>query len=158
MPGGKIVFYTGILPICENEDGIAVVMGHEIAHAVARHGNERMSQNMATQFGGLALSVALSQEKALTQDLFAMSYGLGSQLGTLAFSRNHESEADKMGLVFLTAAGYDPEEAVRFWKRMSAGGGEKPPALLSTHPADEKRVQDLREFIPVARSYALGLE
>ena len=154
MPGGKIVFYTGILPICETDEGVAVVMGHEIAHAVARHGNERMSQQMGLQMGGAALSVALSQKPAMTQDLFNLSYGVGSQLGSLAFSRKHETEADKMGLVFMTIAGYDPNEAVDFWQRMSSQGGGKPPELLSTHPADDRRVADLREFIPNAKAYA----
>ncbi len=154
MPGGKIVFYTGILPICETDEGVAVVMGHEIAHAVARHGNERMSQQMALQVGGVGLSVALSQKPALTQDLFNLSYGVGSQLGSLAFSRKHETESDKMGLVFMTVAGYDPNEAVEFWQRMSAQGGEKPPEMLSTHPSDDRRVNDLREFIPTAKAYA----
>lgn len=154
MPGGKIVFYTGILPICASDEGVAVVMGHEIAHAVARHGNERMSQQMALQVGGVGLSVALSQKPALTQDLFNLSYGVGSQLGSLAFSRKHETESDKMGLVFMTVAGYDPNEAVEFWQRMSAQGGEKPPEMLSTHPSDDRRVNDLREFIPTAKAYA----
>lgn len=158
MPGGKIVFYTGILPICDTDDGVAVVMGHEIAHAVARHGNERMSQQMTLQMGGAALSAAMSQKPGLTQDLFNLSYGVGSQLGSLAFSRKHETEADKMGLVFMTIAGYDPNEAVDFWQRMSAQGGGKPPELLSTHPADDRRVADLREFIPNARAYAKSVK
>ncbi len=157
MPGGKIAFYTGILPVCEDDAGIAVVMGHEIAHAVARHGNERMSQQLAIQAGGIGIAIALNEKPALTRDLFLLSYGVGSQLGSLAFSRSHESEADKMGLVFMTIAGYDPNEAVAFWERMSAQGSSGTPELLSTHPSDEKRVQELREYIPVAQSYANDL-
>ena len=153
MPGGRVVVYTGILPVTQDDAGLAVVMGHEIAHAIARHGNERMSQGMAVQLGGAALSVALSQEPALTHDLFLQSYGLGSQLGTLAFSRKHETEADKMGLVFMALAGYDPQAAPSFWERMSAMGGGGAPELLSTHPSDERRVADLEAFMPEALKY-----
>ncbi|MCB0793877.1 MAG: M48 family metallopeptidase [Flavobacteriales bacterium] len=153
MPGGKVVVYTGILPVTQDEAGLAVVMGHEIAHAIARHGNERMSQGMMVQMGGMALDVALSQNPGLTNDLFLQSYGLGSQLGMLAFSRKHETEADKMGLVFMAMAGYDPRNAPRFWERMSAGGGGAPPELLSTHPSDETRVRDLEHFMPEALKY-----
>jgi predicted Zn-dependent protease len=154
MPGGKVVFYTGIMPICQDETGVAVVMSHEIAHAVARHGNERMSQQLLVQLGGATLSVAMNEKPGYTRDLFMLSYGLGSQLGSLAYSRAHESEADKMGLVFMEYAGYNSEAAVDFWKRMSEQGGQKPPELLSTHPSDEKRINDIREYIPVAKSYA----
>ncbi|HOP43490.1 MAG TPA: M48 family metallopeptidase [Flavobacteriales bacterium] len=153
MPGGRVVVYTGILPVTQDDAGLAVVMGHEIAHAIARHGNERMSQGMAVQLGGAALSVALSQEPSLTNDLFLQSYGIGSQLGTLAFSRKHESEADKMGLVFMALAGYDPQAAPSFWERMSAMGGGGAPELLSTHPSDERRVADLEAFMPEALKY-----
>lgn len=154
MPGGKVVFYTGILPICKDDDGIATVMGHEIAHAVARHGNERMSQQMMVALGGVSLAVATSQKPQLTQDLYLLSYGVGSTLGTLAFSRSHESEADKMGLVFMEYAGYDSEKAIGFWERMSQAGGGKPPEMLSTHPSDERRIADIRAFIPAAKGYA----
>ncbi len=154
MPGGKVAFYTGILPVCQDEAGIAVVMGHEVAHAVARHGNERMSNQMLVAMGGIGIALALNEKPTLTRDLFLLSYGVGSQLGVLAFSRNHESEADKMGLVFMIRAGYDPESAISFWQRMSSQGGGKPPELLSTHPSDERRVQEIREFIPIAKSYA----
>lgn len=154
MAGGKVMFYTGILPICDGEEGIAVVMGHEIAHAVAKHGNERMSQALLTQLGGVALSVALSEKPEATQNIFLASYGIGSQLGTLKFSRTHESEADKLGLVFMAMAGYDPGYAVDFWQRMSEQGGARPPEFLSTHPNPETRIEDIREFLPEARSYS----
>jgi predicted Zn-dependent protease len=153
MPGGKVVVYTGILPVTQDEKSLAVVMGHEIAHAVARHGNQRMSQGMLVQFGGAVLSVALSQKPQLTQQLFLQSFGIGSQLGMLSYSRKHETEADKMGIIFAAMAGYDPEAAVGFWERMSNGGGQKPPELLSTHPSDEKRIADLKAFMPEAKKY-----
>lgn len=153
MPGGKVVFYTGILPITKDANGIAVVMGHEIAHAIARHGNERMSQALAVQAGGIGLSVALQEKPELAQGLLLQSYGVGSQLGMLKFSRTHESEADKMGLVFMAMAGYDPQGAPKFWERMSANGGQKPPEFLSTHPSDETRIKDLQEFMPEALKY-----
>jgi predicted Zn-dependent protease len=154
MPGGKVVFYTGILPICETNEGIAVVMGHEIAHAIARHGNERMSQQLAIQAGGVALTVLLDEKPAYAQNLFLASYGVGSQIGQLAFSRQHESEADKMGLIFMAMAGYDPREAVDFWQRMSEqSGGQQPPEFLSTHPSHETRISDLENFLPEALEY-----
>jgi len=153
MPGGKVVVYTGILPVTKDEKSLAVVMGHEIAHAVARHGNERMSQGLAVQLGGLALSVALSEQRAETQNLFLQSYGMGSTLGILAYSRNHESEADKLGLVFMAMAGYDPQSSIGFWQRMSELGGQAPPQLLSTHPSDETRIADLQAFMPEAMKY-----
>lgn len=154
MAGGKVMFYTGILPICDGKEGVAVVMGHEIAHAVARHGNERMSQGLLTQLGGVALSVALSEKPQATQNLFLASYGVGSQLGTLKFSRTHESEADKLGLVFMSMAGYDPGYAVDFWQRMSKEGGPRPPEFLSTHPNPETRIEDIKKYLPKARSYS----
>jgi len=154
MPGGKVVVYTGILPICETDAGLAVVMGHEIAHAIARHGNERMSQGLAIQAGGMTLEAVTQQKPSLAGDLFLQSYGIGSQLGMLAYSRKHETEADKMGLVFMAMAGYDPREAPQFWTRMSAGsGGAAPPEFLSTHPSDVTRVQDLERYMPEALKY-----
>jgi predicted Zn-dependent protease len=153
MPGGKVVFYTGILPICEGETGVAVVMGHEIAHAVARHGNERMSQGLLLYAGGASIDILTSEKPGLARDILLQSYGIGSVLGTLAYSRNHESEADKMGLIFMAMAGYDPREAVEFWKRMGALGGAKPPELLSTHPSDETRVRNLEKYMPEALKY-----
>jgi predicted Zn-dependent protease len=154
MPGGKVVVYTGILPVTQDEASLAIVMGHEIAHAVAKHGNERMSQGMITQFGATALSVATQQKPALTQAIFQQSYGMASQLGILKYSRTHETEADKMGLVFAAMAGYDPEVAVGFWQRMAKlGGSQKPIELLSTHPSDETRINTLKSFMPEAKKY-----
>lgn len=153
MPGGKVVVYTGLLPITQDEQSLAIVMGHEIAHAIARHGNQRMSQGILVQTGGLVLSVALSQKPAVTQQLFMQSFGVGSQLGLLSYSRKHETEADKMGLIFAAMAGYNPEAAVTFWQRMSQTGGQKPPELLSTHPSDERRIKDLQAFLPEAKKY-----
>ncbi len=154
MPGGKIVVYTGILPYTKNEAGLAVVMGHEVAHAVARHGNERMSQQILVEYGAGALSTFISDKPQETQQLYQMAFGLGAQYGLmLPYSRLHESEADKMGLIFMAIAGYDPHEAIAFWERMSKSGGQKPPEILSTHPSDESRIQALKEFIPEAMKY-----
>lgn len=154
MEGGKIAFYTGIMPLCVNDDAIAVVMSHEIAHAIARHGRERMSQLVVTQLGGVAIDVALREKPAATRQLAQVAYGAGAQVGVLLpFSRSHESEADEMGLHFMTMAGYDPEEAVRFWQRMSkAGSGQEPPEFLSTHPNHETRIQRLKELIPQVKA------
>lgn len=156
MPGGKVAFYTGIMDITETELGTAVVMSHEIAHAVARHGNERMSQGLAVQLGGAAVSEALKTNSKLTKDIFSQAYGIGSSLGMLKFSRKHESEADKMGLVFMALAGYDPREAVEFWTRMKANSGGQPPQFMSTHPSHETRIEDLQEFMPTALQYYNG--
>ncbi len=153
MPGGKVVVYTGILPVTQDETSLALVMGHEIAHAIARHGNERMSQGLAVQGAGMTLQVMASQKPNLTKDLLLQSFGIGSQLGMLAYSRNHESEADKMGLVFMAMAGYDPRSAPAFWERMAAQGGAKPPEFMSTHPSDERRVADLKAYMPEAMKY-----
>jgi predicted Zn-dependent protease len=149
MPGGKIVVYTGILPYTQNEAALAVVMGHEVAHALARHGNERMSQGLFQQMGGLALSAALSSKPAETQNLFMTSYGIGTNIGVmLPFSRKNELEADKLGLMFSALAGYDPRESIAFWQRMAkASGGNKPPEFLSTHPADETRIAELQKIM-----------
>lgn len=153
MPGGKVVFYSGILPVCADETGVAVVMGHEIAHAIARHGNERMSQGVLLNGGGMALDVLLSEKPDLTRQILLQSYGIGSNLGSLAYSRKHESEADKMGMVFMAIAGYNPSEAGDFWKRMSAVGGGQPPEFLSTHPSHETRIADIEAFLPEAMKY-----
>lgn len=135
MPGGKVVVYTGILPITKNEGGLAVVMGHEIAHAIAKHGDERMSQGLLTELGGTALSVALEQKPEKTKQLWMTAFGIGAQVGVLLpYSRLHESEADHLGLIFMAMAGYDPNIAVNFWERMAKQGGAKPPEFLSTHP------------------------
>lgn len=154
MPGGKVVFYTGILPYTQTEAGLAVVMGHEIAHAIARHGNERMSQQMGIQALGTGLSVLVNEKPAETQQIWMTAFGAVSNVGVmLPFSRSHETEADKMGLIFMAMAGYDPAVAVDFWKRMGESGGQKPPEFLSTHPADDTRVQNLRAFLPEAMKY-----
>jgi predicted Zn-dependent protease len=157
MPGGKVVVYTGLLSVTQDETSLAVVLGHEIAHAVARHGNERMSQQLLTQAGGVALSVALSNKSAETQNMFMAAYGVGSTVGIiLPYSRAHESEADKLGLVFMAMAGYNPQQAISFWQRMSKIGGSKPPELLSTHPSDETRIKDIEAFMPQAMKYYKG--
>lgn len=150
MPGGKIAVYTGLLPVTQNEDALAVVMGHEVAHAIAEHGRERMSQGLMQQSGGLALSVALLNKPAETQNLFLSAYGIGSQVGVLLpFSRSNELEADKLGLIYAALAGYDPRESIPLWKRMaSAGGGQKPPEWLSTHPAEANRIVQLEKMMP----------
>ncbi|MFT5724371.1 MAG: putative Zn-dependent protease [Bacteroidia bacterium] len=155
MPGGKVVFYSGIIPICQTENGVAVVMGHEIAHAIARHGNERMSHGLVQQLGGVALSVAVMDKPEETQQLFQLAYGAGTQLGVmLPFSRKHESEADHMGLMFMAMAGYSPQEAPLFWDRMNAmSGGARPPEFLSTHPNPAKRSSELSKSMPEAQKY-----
>ncbi|MFZ2323460.1 MAG: M48 family metallopeptidase [Ignavibacteriaceae bacterium] len=154
MPGGKVVVYTGILPITKDETGLAVVMGHEIAHAVAQHGSERMSQQMLQQLGGVALSVALKNEPETTQSIFSAAYGVGTEVGVmLPFSRTHESEADHLGLIFMAMAGYNPNYAVDFWTKMAAQGGSKPPEFLSTHPSDETRIADIKKELPEAMKY-----
>ncbi len=154
MPGGKVVVYTGILPLTQNEEGLAVVMGHEIAHAVAEHGNERMSQQLLQQLGGMALSVAMEDKPEMTRNLWLSVYGVGTTVGALLpYSRLHENEADKLGLIFMAMAGYDPNAAVPFWQRMASLGGQKPPEFLSTHPSDETRIRKIREALPTAMKY-----
>ena len=154
MPGGKVVFYTGILPVCKDESGIAVVMGHEVAHAVAKHGSERMSQGLLAQMGGVALSEALKSEPEQTQAIAMTAFGVGAQYGALLpFSRKQESEADHLGLIFMAMAGYDPGVAVPFWERMAQGGGSKPPEFMSTHPSDQTRINNLKTLMPEAMKY-----
>jgi predicted Zn-dependent protease len=153
MPGGKVAFYTGILPITQTETGIAVVMGHEIAHAVASHANERMSTGLLLNFGFSALSTAVGQNPTLTQSIFLQSVGIGTELKMLKFSRKHELEADRMGLIFMAMAGYDPREAPLFWERMAANSGQTPPEFLSTHPGPDRRVERLTARMPEALIY-----
>ncbi len=154
MPGGKVVVYTGILPITKDETGLAVVMGHEIAHAVAQHGSERMSQGLLQQLGGLALDVALKDEPAATRELFLTAYGIGSTVGViLPYSRTHESEADRLGIIFMAMAGYNPNEAIDFWQRMANLNKAKLPEFLSTHPSDETRIANLKKYLPEALQY-----
>lgn len=155
MPGGKIVVYTGLLPITQNEAALAVVVGHEVTHALATHGKERMSQGLAQQLGGVALSVALANKSQETQNLFNQAYGIGSTVGIiLPFSRKQEYEADQFGLNFAAMAGYNPQEAIPLWERMEkAGGGNKPPEFLSTHPAEGNRIERLKQQMPEALKY-----
>lgn len=154
MPGGKICFYTGILPLTKNATGIAVVMGHEIAHAVARHGNERMTQQLLTIAGGAVLTEFIKEKPKETQNVFLNVFSVSTQVGILLpYSRKHEYEADRLGLIFMAMAGYNPEEAVQFWTRMSEMGGAKPPAFLSTHPSDVKRIANLKKCLPEAMTY-----
>lgn len=155
MPGGKIVVYTGLLPITQNEAALAVVMGHEVSHALLQHGNQRMSQQMGAQAVQAGLQVALANKPAATQNLFMSAYGAGAQLGViLPFSRKNELEADDWGLKFAAMAGYNPQEAIPLWERMEkAGGGQKPPEFLSTHPSEGKRIDQLRQLMPEALKY-----
>lgn len=154
MPGGKVVVYTGLIPIAQNDEGLATVLGHEIAHAVARHGSERMSDQMLVQLGSATLSTALSQKPKETQQLANSAFGLGSQYGVmLPFSRKHEYEADYMGLIFMSMAGYDPNESILFWQRMAKKGSSKTPEFLSTHPVDENRIAKIKEKLPEAMKF-----
>lgn len=154
MPGGKVAFYTGIMPICKDEAGVAVVMGHEVAHAIANHSRERMSQSLVQQLGLSSISTAMGQNPGLTSQIFYQAVGLGSEVGILKFSRTHESEADEIGLIFMSIAGYDPREAPKFWERMAANSGSSgTPEWLSTHPSDETRISNLNKHLPNALKY-----
>jgi predicted Zn-dependent protease len=155
MPGGKVAVYTGILPLTKNETGLAVVMGHEIAHAIAKHGDERMSQGLVAQLGSAAAQVAVSNRSPVAQNVFLSAFGVGAQLGLLKYGRTQESEADHLGLIFMAMAGYNPQESVPFWERMASqkGGGGAPPEFLSTHPSDATRINDLRKLMPEAMKY-----
>ena len=154
MPGGKVVVYTGILPLTKDEAGLAVVLGHEIAHAIAEHGNERMSQQLLAQLGGAALDQALASKPEQTRQLWNLAFGIGVQYGALLpYSRTQESEADHLGLIFMAMAGYDPNVALSFWQRMSSMAGQKPPEFLSTHPSDETRINQIKKELPEALSY-----
>jgi predicted Zn-dependent protease len=154
LPGGRAAVYTGILKYTQDENGLAVVLGHEVAHAMANHGNERVSQGLLAQLGGVALSVALSQRPAQTQQLFMAAYGVGATVGLLLpYSRLHENEADHIGLILMAMTGYDPRAAAPFWERMNQEKGARPPEFLSTHPAPETRVARLQELLPEAMVY-----
>jgi predicted Zn-dependent protease len=154
MPGGKIAFYEGIMPVCIDAHGVAVVMSHEIAHAIANHGNERMSQELAVQMGGMALDVALQQKPESTRQIALAAFGVGSSLGVLLpYSRKHESEADELGLYFMAMAGYNPTKAVDFWKRMMEHNQGAPPEFLSTHPSDQTRIDYLNTRMTKALEY-----
>ena len=155
MPGGKVVVYTGLLPITQNEAALANVIGHEIAHATFQHGNERLSQGLAQQLGGVALSVAVANQPQATQNLFLQAYGIGSQVGVLLpFSRKQELESDRYGMIFAAMAGYNPREAIALWQRMEqASNGQAPPEFLSTHPGAGNRIQQLEKHLPEALKY-----
>ena len=155
MPGGKVVVYTGILPITQDETGLAVVLGHEISHAIANHGNERMSEGLLVQMGGVALSTAMINQPTQTRNLFMQAYGVGSNLGfLLPYSRAHESEADHMGLIFMSMAGYNPQRAVTFWQKMEEEfKNQQPPQFLSTHPSHETRIAQIKKWMPEALAY-----
>lgn len=153
MPGGKIVVYEGIMKLFSNDDELAVVLGHEVAHAVAKHSNERMSQQILQQYGASALAIGLSGQSAGIQNIANQVYGIGSQVGVmLPFSRKHESEADYMGLVLMTMAGYNPDSAVTFWKKMAAQSGGSTNELMSTHPSDARRISDIQKSLPEIKS------
>lgn len=153
LPGGKIVVYSGILSLASTDAELAVVLGHEIAHAVLEHGNERMSQQLLAYYGGEALSVLLSSKPTEMQNLFNTVYGIGSTLGTLAYSRKQETEADESGLYYMALAKYDPNAAVSFWEKMQAQGGAGTPVFLSTHPSGEQRISDIKSHLPKALEY-----
>ena len=154
LPGGKIGIYSGILPVAQSEAGLAVVVGHEVAHAIANHSGERMSQLLLVQMGGIALSKATKEKPEKTQQLLALAFGIGANVGVLLpYSRKHESEADRIGLILMARAGYDPNTAIPFWQRMTEQGGPRPPEFLSTHPAPEKRVNEIRDHLPEAMEY-----
>ena len=154
LPGGKVGVYTGILPYTQDETGLAVVMGHEVAHALAEHGNERMSQGLLAELGGLALSVALSSQPQQTQELYGKVFGVGANVGfLLPYSRLQETEADEIGLLLMARAGYDPQAAIPFWQRMNQQSGPRPPEFLSTHPAPVSRIADIQAYLPKALRY-----
>lgn len=155
MPGGKIVVYTGLLPITQNEAALAAVMGHEVSHAIFNHGNERMSQGLIQQLGGVALAVAVANKPAETQNLFMGAYGVSTAVGVLLpFSRKHELEADRYGLIWTAMAGYNPREAIALWERMEkASNGQKPPEFLSSHPTEGRRITQLEKYMPEALQY-----
>lgn len=157
LPGGKVGVYTGILPITQTEEGLAVVIGHEVAHAVAKHGAERVSEQLALQAGGTILGIALGKKSESTQKVAQTVYGLGANLGrALPHSRKQESEADYLGLLYMARAGYNPEEAANFWQRFSdfnkSAGGQSTPWFLRTHPLDTTRINNIRSWLPEARA------
>ncbi|MGA9638038.1 M48 family metallopeptidase [Flavobacterium sp.] len=156
MPGGKIVVYTGIMPIAKDDAGLATVMGHEVSHALANHGAQRMSASQLQSLGAAGVAVATGSQSAEKQQMWQQYYGIGSQVGVmLPFSRSHETEADKIGLVLMAIAGYNPEESINFWTRMSANsGGQAPAEMLSTHPSDATRIANLKAMVPEAKAVA----
>lgn len=156
MPGGKVVIYEGIMQMIDGDEAeLATVMSHEIAHVIAEHGGERMSQQLLTQLGGAALSTATSEQSALTQEVFMTAYGVGTQVGLLLpYSRKQESEADELGLIFMAKAGYNPQQAIDFWNKMSSQSeGGSPPEFLSTHPGHQTRIDDIKKLMPKAMQH-----
>lgn len=153
MPGGKIVVYEGLMKLVSSDDELAVVMGHEVAHAVAKHSNERISQQMLTQYGAELLGQSISQKSEMVQAIAGTVYGIGSQYAVaLPFSRKHETEADYMGLILMTMAGYNPDKAITFWQKMSAGTNGKIPEFMSTHPSDSRRINDIQKELPAIKA------
>jgi len=155
LPGGKVAVYAGILPVAKNEAGLATVMGHEVAHAVARHGGERISQRLSVELIEQLLAVGLRKSAPIVRNGALQAFGVGTNVGVLLpYSRTHEMEADRMGLMYMARAGYDPREALAFWERMAALGGSRPPEFLSTHPGVKRRIEQLKELLPAAlRAY-----
>lgn len=156
MPGGKIAVYTGILTVTQNESGLATVISHEVAHAIANHGGERLSQLLLVQLGEITLSLALQEKPKETRRIAYIAYGVTANVGVLLpYSRTHEKEADRIGLILMAKAGYDPHEALRFWRRMKEEekGKFRPPEFLSTHPVPENRIKDIEKNIPEAMAY-----
>jgi len=154
LPGGKVAFWEGIMPVAQDDNGVAVIMGHEVAHALARHGAERMSQSMGAEILGQILSVGINQVSPGIHDEVLQAYGLGATVGVLLpWGRTQESEADRIGLTLMAKAGYDPATAVAFWERMSKLPGDKPPEFLSTHPSDATRINQIKEWLPEAKAY-----
>lgn len=154
MPGGKIVVYTGILPVTKDENGLATVMSHEVAHALANHGGERMSQQLLLQYGGIGFSELIKSKPEKARQILAQVYGAGAQYGVLLpFGRGQETEADRIGLILMARAGYDPQNAIPFWTRMSSLGGSASPEFLSTHPSNARRIADIKKEMPEALKY-----
>ena len=154
LPGGKVAVYTGILPYTQTENGMAAVISHEVAHVMANHGAERMSQNLLAQLGQIGLNIVLREQSPLAVDAAELAYGVGTQVGfILPFSRKEELEADRIGLILMARAGYDPTGAINFWQRMSKAGKDKVPVFLSTHPADEARIRNVKTYLPEALAY-----
>ena len=155
MPGGKVIFYSGIMPICANDNGIAAVMGHEVAHAFAKHGQERMTTSYGQQVGQLLIALGTVNGGSDSQKIWNTAYGVSSGLGVLKFSRIHEQEADRLGLIFMIMAGYDGREAAAVWVRMSEKSkGSSQPEILSTHPSNAARITDLKSYLPIANKFA----
>lgn len=156
MPGGKVCFYTGIMPFCQTDDALATVMGHEIAHALARHGNERLSQSLLAQAGGLLTALVLDLETAEQRELFGQAFGLAVNVGALLpFSRSHESEADRLGQIIMAAGGYDPAKSHLLWEKMAQESkGTHIPLMLSSHPSHDQRIEELKSHAPIARRMA----